>query len=35
MTNIRDLIKTYRNTYPVPEKKRKQEKESEKEKSEK
>jgi len=32
MTNIRDLIKTYRNTYPVPEKKRKREKESEKEK---
>ena len=35
MTNIRDLIKTYKNTYPVPEKKQKQEKESEKEKSEK
>ena len=35
MTNIRDLIKTYKNTYPIPEKKRKQEKESEKEKSEK
>jgi len=31
MTNIRDLIKTYRNTYPVYEKKRKQEKEKEKE----
>jgi len=35
VTNIRDLIKTYKNTYPVPEKKQKQEKESEKEKSEK
>jgi len=35
MTNIRDLIKTYKNTYPIPEKKRKQEKESEKGKSEK
>ena len=32
MTNIRDLIKTFKDTYPVPEKKRKQEKESEKEK---
>ncbi len=35
MTNIRDLIKTFKDTYPVPEKKRKREKESEKEKSEK
>ena len=35
MINIRDLIKTYKNTYPIPEKKRKQEKESEKEKREK
>ncbi len=35
MSNIRDLIKAYRNTYPVPEKKRKREKESEKGKSEK
>jgi len=35
MTNIRDLIKTFKDTYPVPEKKRKREKENEKEKSEK
>jgi len=35
MSNIHDLIKAYRNTYPVPEKKRKRKKESEKEKSEK
>jgi len=35
MSNIRDLIKAYRNTYPVPEKKQKREKESEKEKREK
>jgi len=31
MTNIRDLIKTFKDTYPVSEKKRKQEKEKEKE----
>ncbi len=35
MTNIRDLIKTYKATHPLPEKKQKREKESEKEKSEK
>ena len=35
MTNIRDLIKTYRNTYPTQEKRRKKKKESRKEKSEK
>ena len=35
MTNIRDLIRTFKNTYPIPEKKPKQKKESEKGKSEK
>ena len=33
MSNIRDLIKTYKATHPLTEKKRKQEKESKKEKS--
>jgi len=31
VTNIRNLIKTYRNTYPVPLKAKKKEKEKEKE----
>jgi len=35
MTNIRDLIKTFKDTYPVPERKQKREKESEKGKREK
>ena len=35
MSNILDLIKTYKATHPLPEKKQKQKKESEKEKSEK
>jgi len=35
MTNIRDLIRTFKDTYPVSPKAKKREKESEKEKSKK